>query len=117
MHEAAIALSVLEMVVDKCREADGHAVSQIRVRIGFAAGVMPEALRFAFDAAKTAATVTEHADLVIERVPVSGVCRECKKEFSVQEPPYLFSCTLCNSKDVDITSGREMEVVDMVIDG
>ncbi len=114
MHEAALALSVLEIVVDKCREAGGHTVDSVRVRIGFAAGVMPEALSFAFDAAKTT-TVAEHADLVIERVPVSGICRECKKEFSVQEPPYIFSCTLCNSKDVEITSGREMEVIDMEI--
>lgn len=114
MHETALALSILDVVVEKCREAGGHTVDQVRLRIGFAAGVMPEALSFAFDAAK-ATTVAEHAELVVERVPVSGVCSDCKKEFSVSEVKYVFSCPLCNSKFIDIKTGREMEIVDMEI--
>lgn len=114
MHETALALSILDVVVEKCREAGGHTVDQVRLRIGFAAGVMPEALSFAFDAAK-ATTVAEHAELVIERVPVSGVCNDCKKEFTVAEVQYVFSCPLCNSKFIDIKGGREMEIVEMEI--
>lgn len=114
MHETALALSILDVVVEKCREAGGHTVDEVRLRIGFAAGVMPEALSFAFDAAK-ATTVAEHAKLVIERVPVSGVCNECKKEFTVSEVQYVFSCPACSSKFIDIKTGREMEIVDMEI--
>ena len=114
MHETALALSILDVVVEKCREAGGHTVDEVRLRIGFAAGVMPEALSFAFDAAK-ATTVAEHAKLVIERVPVSGICTECKKEFTVSEVQYVFSCPTCNSKFIDIKTGREMEIVDMEI--
>jgi len=114
MHETALALSILDVVVEKCREAGGHTVDEVRLRIGFAAGVMPEALSFAFDAAK-ATTVAEHAKLIIERVPVSGVCNECKKGFTVSEVQYVFSCPACNSKFIDIKTGREMEIVDMEI--
>ncbi len=114
MHETALALSILDIVVNKCIEAGGRTVDSVRVRIGKAAGVLPDALSFAFDAVK-ATTVAEKAELVIEPVPVGGVCNDCKKEFSVEDVQYIFSCPLCGSKSFDITTGREMEIVDMEI--
>jgi len=114
MHETALALSILDIVVEKCREAGGRTVDSVRVRIGKAAGVLPDALVFAFDASK-ATTVAENAQLVIEPVPVGGVCKDCKKEFSVDNVQYIFSCPLCGSKAFEITTGREMEIVDMEI--
>jgi hydrogenase nickel incorporation protein HypA/HybF len=114
MHETALALSILDIVVSKCNEAGGRTVDSVRLRIGRAAGVMPEALAFAFDAAK-ATTVAERAQLVIEPVPVGGVCNECKKEFSVDDVQYVFACPLCGARSFEIKNGREMEIVDMEI--
>jgi hydrogenase nickel incorporation protein HypA/HybF len=114
MHETALALSILDIVVEKCREAGGRTVDAVRVRIGKAAGVMPDALLFAFDASK-ATTVAENARLEIDPVPVGGVCKDCKKEFTVGDAQYVFSCPRCGSKSFEITSGREMEIVDMEI--
>jgi hydrogenase nickel incorporation protein HypA/HybF len=114
MHETALALSILDIVVEKCREAGGHRVDSVRLRIGKAAGVMPEALQFAFDASKSN-TVAEHAQLVIEPVPISGVCSECKKYFTVDNARFVFACPLCGSQFIEMKSGREMEIVDMEI--
>ncbi|OGW35856.1 MAG: hydrogenase maturation nickel metallochaperone HypA [Nitrospirae bacterium GWD2_57_9] len=114
MHETALALSILDIIVSKCNESGGRRIDSVRVRIGKAAGVLPDALSFAFDAAK-ATTVAEKAELVIETVPVGGTCKECKKDFSVQDVQYIFACPLCGSKSFEITSGREMEIVDMEI--
>ncbi len=114
MHETALALSILDIVVEKCSEAGGRSVDSVRVRIGKAAGVLPDALLFAFDAAKEN-TVAERAQLVIDPVPVGGACRECKKEFTVAEGQYVFACPLCGSKSFEIKNGREMEIVDMEI--
>jgi hydrogenase nickel incorporation protein HypA/HybF len=114
MHETALALSILDIVVEKCREAGGRTVDSVRLRIGKAAGVMPEALRFAFDASKES-TVAEHAELVIEPVPVGGVCKACRKEFSVEGVQFVFACPLCGSDAIEIKTGREMEIVDMEI--
>jgi hydrogenase nickel insertion protein HypA len=114
MHETALALSILDIVVAKCSEAGGRTVDAVKVRIGKAAGVMPDALTFAFDAAK-ANTIADKADLVIEPVPVGGSCNECKKTFSVNDVQFVFACPLCGSKSFEITSGREMEIVDMEI--
>jgi hydrogenase nickel incorporation protein HypA/HybF len=114
MHEASIALSILDIVQSKCREEGGHSVDSIRVRIGKAAGVLPDSLIFAFDAAKDN-TVAKNAQLIVEAVPVGGVCNECKKEFTVDDVQYVFACPLCGSKSFEITSGREMDIVDMEI--
>ena len=114
MHETALALSILDIIVEKCSETGGQTVDSVRVRIGKAAGVLPEALQFAFDAAKTT-TVAEKAELIIESVPVGGSCNECKKDFSVEDVPYVFSCPLCGSKAFEIKTGREMEIVDMEV--
>lgn len=114
MHETALALSILDIVVSKCNEAGGRTVDSVRLRIGKAAGVLPEALLFAFDAAK-ASTIAEQASLIIEPVPVGGVCKDCKKEFTADDAQYVFACPLCGSKSFEIKTGREMEIVDMEI--
>jgi hydrogenase nickel insertion protein HypA len=114
MHEASIALSILDIVQSKCREEGCSSVDSIRVRIGKAAGIMTDSLIFAFDSAKDN-TVAKNATLSVETVPVGGTCHECKKEFTVEDVQYVFSCPLCGSKSFEITRGREMEIVDMEI--
>ncbi len=114
MHEASIALSILDIVQSKCQEEGCSSVDSIRVRIGKAAGILPDSLVFAFDSAKDN-TVAKNATLTIETVPVGGTCHDCKKEFTVDDVQYVFSCPRCGSKSFEITSGREMEIVDMEI--
>jgi len=115
MHETALAISILDIVVQKCSEAGGNVVDSVRLRIGKAAGVLPDALLFAFDAAKLD-TVAAHAQLEIEAVPVGGTCNECKKEFTITgDAQFVFACPLCNAKSFEIHSGREMEIIDMEI--
>lgn len=113
MHETSLALGILDVVVEKCREAGGSTVDAVRLRIGKAAGVMPEALAFGFEAAKVG-TIAENAKLEIESIPVSGVCLACAKEISTDEQ-YVFACPHCGANTIEITQGREMEIVDMEI--
>ena len=113
MHEASIALSIIDIVQAKCMEEGCHSVDSIRLRIGRAAGILPEALVFAFDASKDT-TLAKNAKLVIESVPVGGTCNSCKKEFeSPDNAQYVLSCPHCGSLSYEITRGREMEILDM----
>lgn len=115
MHEAAIALSILDIVIEKCTEMGGHSIDVVMIRIGKAAGVLPEALSFAFDAVK-ADTIAGGARLVIEKVPLGGICAACRQGFTVEEATYVFTCPLCYSNLIEINSGREMEIMEMEID-
>lgn len=113
MHEASIALSIIDIVQAKCMEEGYNTVDSIRLRIGRAAGILPDALVFAFDASKET-TIAKNAKLVIESVPVGGTCNTCKKEFEAPENAlYVLSCPHCGSLSYEITRGREMEILDM----
>jgi hydrogenase nickel insertion protein HypA len=113
MHEASIALSIIDIVQAKCMEEGCNSVDSIRLRIGRAAGILPDALVFAFDASKDT-TIAKNAKLVIESVPVGGTCNSCRKEFEAPDnAQYVLSCPHCGSLSYEITRGREMEILDM----
>lgn len=112
MHEASIALSILDIVTGKCHEEGCSTVDSITVRIGKAAGVMPESLQFAFEAAKES-TPAKNARLIIETVPLGGRCNDCKKEFDAPDGNFVTACPLCGSSSFIIDRGREMDIVEI----
>ena len=74
---------------------------------------MPDALLFAFDAMKEG-TIAEKALLTIDEIPVSGFCNNCKSDFSVDEA-YVISCPQCESFDLRVDAGRELNIDEMEV--
>lgn len=114
MHESALALSILDIAAETCKEKGCTTVDAITVRIGKASGVMPESLVFAFDALKEN-TIAAHGKLEVQMVPLGGVCNDCNRDFDVDDAPYIFSCPHCGSPSFTVTRGREMEIIDMEV--
>ncbi|MEK6672653.1 MAG: hydrogenase maturation nickel metallochaperone HypA [Nitrospirota bacterium] len=114
MHEASLAFSVLDVITGRCVAEGYKAVRAVRVRIGRASGVMPEALIFAFDAAK-ADTTAGNSELLVDIIRLGGHCNECLGDFEV-DGNYLLECPLCGSGSFKIERGYEMEIVDMEVD-
>lgn len=116
MHEASIAMSILDTVLGQCRRAGYGAIDSVRVQIGAAAGILPDALMFAFDVAKQE-TIAADAVLIIDHVPVGGICHGCGKKFEVNNNGgFVFECPLCASRSIEINQGHEMRIVDMEVD-
>ncbi|MGD0884823.1 MAG: hydrogenase maturation nickel metallochaperone HypA [Thermodesulfovibrionales bacterium] len=113
MHEASIALGILDIVVGKCHAEGYRSIDAVRLRIGRAAGIMPEALLFTFDVAKSDSPARE-AKLLIDLVPVGGYCSGCERDFEV-EGTYVLNCPRCGSLTFQIRKGYEMEIVDMEV--
>ena len=111
MHELSIALSVLDIIRDACRENRLERVSAVRVRIGGATAIAAESLRFAFDCSK-AGTPAAGATLEIEEVPIGGRCDDCGRDFTAAER-YVLACPLCGGGSFRITQGDELQVVDL----
>ncbi|HEY5999624.1 MAG TPA: hydrogenase maturation nickel metallochaperone HypA [bacterium] len=111
MHELSIALSVLDIVRSTAVEAGLARVDTVRLRVGRATGVLPDALRFAFECSK-AGTPAAGATLAIEEVPIGGRCEDCGREFTSPEP-YVLACPLCGGGSFRITTGDELAVLDL----
>ncbi|RME63766.1 MAG: hydrogenase maturation nickel metallochaperone HypA [Nitrospirae bacterium] len=111
MHEASIALAIIETLEEECKKHNCHILKKVKLRIGKATGVMTDALLFAFEASKPG-TVAERAVLEIEEVPLRGFCNSCNIEFESSDGVFLL-CPQCESAWVKCVSGRELEIIEL----
>jgi hydrogenase nickel incorporation protein HypA/HybF len=113
MHEVSIVLSLLEIVEEECRAAGYPAVAAVKVRVGKAGGILPEALGFAFQALR-GNTPAHEARLIIDWVPLGGFCLDCRRQFQTEEK-ILFACPLCGSPSFQVSQGYELQVVELEV--
>lgn len=115
MHEASIALSIISIAGEHCKRAGAGRIQSITVKVGGASGVLPYALLSAFDIVK-AGTIAGEASLIIEEIPLGGVCKSCGNNFSTSKP-FILECPNCGSADFLMNSGRELDVTEIEVDG
>ena len=97
---------------------DGHhsSVSTIAVRVGALSGVVPEALRSAFDSA-AAGTMLSDAVLRIERVDVAVWCESCDAERAPTPVGSIrLRCPECGAPTPKVLRGRELELAWVELD-
>lgn len=111
MHEVSIADSLLSIAVRECKSSGFSKIGSIKVSIGNASGVMPEALLFAFDALKTG-TIADKASLIIEKIPILGHCNLCNSDFIVNESFVLY-CPHCKGTSFTLKCGRELNITEL----
>jgi hydrogenase nickel incorporation protein HypA/HybF len=112
MHEAALMQNILDLALEKAREAKAQKIHTITLRIGALAGVEPEALRFAFECT-AGGTMAEQARLEVESVPVVCYCEICAREFEPLGP--LFACPNCGELRTHLRRGNELELAALEI--
>ncbi|MFZ5906195.1 MAG: hydrogenase maturation nickel metallochaperone HypA [Nitrospirota bacterium] len=113
MHEVSIAQGLLDIVVENCRKQGCSGIESIKVKIGKASGIVPDSLFFAFETMKVG-TLAEKASLTIEHVPISGFCNSCNSSFTVDDA-YIICCPHCNSFEIRVDTGRELNVDEMEV--
>lgn len=97
------------------RHAREHRASQIHrvtLRVGILSGVVPDALRFAFDALR-GGTMAEGATLEIEEPPVVCWCSQCNHSF--EHPGVSYACPQCSRTTADVRGGLEFEVASLEV--
>lgn len=110
MHELGIAGNILEIVRQAVPEGQAGAVRKIRIRVGALSGVVPDSLLFCLEALLDESEM-RHAGPVMETIPAVAHCQACLKRCTLED--FAFSCPFCGSADLDLISGRELEVVDI----
>ncbi|THA50385.1 hydrogenase maturation nickel metallochaperone HypA [Streptomyces sp. A1136] len=110
MHEMSIAMAVVNQVEEAAAAAGASRVSAVRLQVGELAGVVPDALAFCFELA-CAGTALEGAALTTEPVPGRARCHSCPGDWPVGMPPDL-CCPGCGTAtDVELLSGRELQIL------
>ena len=114
MHEASIMQCVFDLAFAQLPDDSAARIDRLRLRVGALAGVVPEALVFAFEAMKPE-TPAAHAELEIEQVRARLVCRSCRTEFE----PECFPgpCPGCGEWAAEIRQGQELDLVSVGIVG
>jgi len=113
VHELRIAQEIIAIVGNEIRQRRLVNATEIGLRLGPLSGVDSEALSFSFKAA-VADSSLEQAELVITHVPVKATCRDCGKDVDIQD--FFFFCPSCESPDVDVIEGDELEVSYIIAD-
>ena len=108
MHEVSIMEEAVRLAVDTANGRGASHVSGLRLRVGTLSGVVPEAMRFAFDVV-CCGTIAEGARLEIESVPATCWCAECQAEFECAD--WLDECPRCHKLSDELRRGRELEIV------
>ncbi|MET9395782.1 hydrogenase maturation nickel metallochaperone HypA [Streptomyces sp. NPDC006624] len=108
MHELSIATAIIDRAGELARADGTDAVGAVTVRVGELAGVVPDALGFAFEVARDG-TALARARLVVEQVAARAWCEDCAEEFPVGMPPF-FWCPRCDRPSGELRSGRELEI-------
>ena len=111
MHEMGIAQQLVQIALDSIPEdIENPKVEKLNLRIGKLASVVEHSLSFCLEII-TKDTPLENARLVIDFVPVMVHCKSCDNEWEVKGP--VFKCPFCEDGDVEMLTGREIEITSL----
>ena len=112
MHELSVAQSIIEIIQQHVAASELSRVTAVRLKIGAAAGVVPESLEFSFHAITTDSSLG-HAKLEIETIPFRIHCNACNT--TTEDNSGIVLCGSCGSADTKIISGIEMHINEIEI--
>ena len=112
MHELALMTEAVRMAEEAARRSGAAQVASITLRVGALSGAVPEALEFAWEAARLG-TMLEGARLKIVRVNPICWCAGCRTDFPAEG--YLSACPRCRALSGDLRAGREMDLAEVEV--
>lgn len=114
MHEFGLAVRLIELAEDAARAAGATRIESIRVDIGALAGVVPEALAFAYQGAREG-TLAADASLDVTYLPARAHCAACARDFEVDNRFGIADCPTCGAPSADLRQGRELHLRDVTV--
>lgn len=114
MHEASVAASLIEIVLDTAGKNKAEKVNKVFVKIGRLAAIENDSLLFAYDAIKEEYSLIKESELIIEDVQITGKCRKCGVTDVYDE--MFFACSKCGSFEVELLTGEELAITEIEVD-
>lgn len=115
MHELPITEDILKIALSHGEKNGAKRIVRVNLAIGELTDLIDEWIQRYFEyLAKD--TIAAEAKLVIERVPITVMCAQCKKPFVVDKKKLDFNCPVCGQKGTDLIKGREFTVKSIEIE-
>jgi hydrogenase nickel incorporation protein HypA/HybF len=113
MHERSVARNLLNIVLKNSKISGiQKKIKSIRITVGEFTMVHDELLVSAFyQLSKT--TAAEEAKIEIIHSPLRGKCQNCQREFDLNKK--FFKCPHCGSNSIQIISGDELFIQDIIL--
>ncbi|MCF6286540.1 MAG: hydrogenase maturation nickel metallochaperone HypA [Candidatus Hydrogenedentes bacterium] len=112
MHEFSLAKSILDCALELSEAHGGAPVERIEVEIGALQAVIPESLKFAFEAA-VADTAAAGAVLDWREIPALVSCPACEKNYEPDD--LIWSCPDCSATGGRAIHGDELIITRVVL--
>jgi hydrogenase nickel incorporation protein HypA/HybF len=112
MHELSVAQEIIN-IVRQSIPSENHKVKVVRMKVGGLSGILVDSLKFCFDSL-VANSDLDGSVLDILEVPIKIYCNECSKEYIINEP--IFICPNCNSFNVNLLEGKELEITEIELE-
>ena len=112
MHEMSLCESVLQILEQEAVKQGFTEVRAVWLEIGALSNVVPEAMRFSFDAV-THNSLAEGAVLHILPVPGQGWCMSCDRQVAIKRR--FDACPHCGHHPVRITAGEAMRIKELEV--
>ena len=113
MHELAICQSLMDQVETIASERNALSVTSIVIGMGPLSGVEAQLLKNAYPLA-SAGTIAEHAELIIEHLPLRVKCTQCGSESEAL--PNKLICKQCGDWRTTLVSGDEMMLMSVELE-
>ena len=113
MHELSIVMSIVDIAEEEAAKANVKRFDTIELEIGTLAGVVMEALDFAWQTA-ISNTVLEHAQRKVNLVRAVARCGDCNHEYETQT--LYEACPACGSYFTHLIRGNELKIKSLIVD-
>ncbi|MET4037383.1 MULTISPECIES: hydrogenase maturation nickel metallochaperone HypA [unclassified Bradyrhizobium] len=113
MHEMALCEGIVGIVEEEARKRAFTKVNVVCLEIGALSHVVPEALKFCFEAV-AARTIAQGARLEIVETPGTAWCMACSKTVEIGQRYEL--CPSCGGYQLHVTGGEELRVRELEVD-
>ncbi|MEW6457392.1 MAG: hydrogenase maturation nickel metallochaperone HypA [Acidobacteriota bacterium] len=107
IHELSITEEILRICLEEANRAGAKRIIKIKLKIGEITNIVPECVSFYFNILSKG-SIAGNAKLDIEKIPIRGKCKNCRREFFVED--FAFVCPECMSREVEMISGRELTI-------
>ncbi|SKA83449.1 hydrogenase nickel incorporation protein HypA/HybF [Paucidesulfovibrio gracilis DSM 16080] len=115
MHEMSLIDSILNILADERSKQNLGKITKVTLQNGKLAGVVTEALLFAWEAL-TPGTQFEGCEIEVRETPLILRCFSCKKEFEA-ESAMLAECPECGQEiGHEVVSGREFLIENVEVE-